>query len=208
MEMYIRKIKKEWIPLIDNLIRELRAKKVLVILFCMLTFALPCFSLTLEGGVTYTEETARTAAFENVHKYLTFPTQESYHRSAFVREIDYNKVQQVYDYKASFALVPMKIIGVIYKDEPNRLYGYIKKSYGYTCICVRVTEGTDYPLRTYNYLSKTGELMSVGFLTGNEEYKFDKNGKLIGYWNANGKFKNKTKLPVRMKQLSVLDDGS
>ena len=179
----------------------LKLVSIFIVIGIMLS---PTYALTLEGGVTYTEETARVAAFDGVYKYLTFPTRESYLRSIYVSNIDYNKVLRVIDYKASFALVPMKIIGVIYKDEPNKLYGYVKRPNGYKCFCVQVTEGESYPKRTCNYYTQSGELMSVGIITETQEFKYDKNGKLLGYWE-NGILKNKSKLPVKMKQLSVLD---
>ena len=206
--MLQRRVKPEWIPLIDKFIKELREKaKALVLFLCLLTFMLPCCALTLEGGVSYTEETARVEAFEGVSKYLTFPNKESFRRSLFVGQIDYNNVAKILNYKATYIIKPIKVTGIVYKDEPDKIYGYIHKKNGYQCICVQVIEGAEFPKKTRNYFPKTGELMSIGLVTETQEFKFDTNGKLQGYWE-NGKLKTLNKTPLRMQLLNVLDSSS
>lgn len=207
---YQRKIKPEWIPLMDDFLNEIKekAKKgLLIALFCLFTLALPTFALTLEGGVSYTEETARVEAFEGVAKFLTFPNTDSFYRSLYVSQINYDNVLKVLNYKASYFGKPYKITGIVYKDEPNKMYGYIKKHKGYECFCVQVTEGKEYPQKIRNYYAKTGELMSVGLVTETQEFKYDAEGKLHGYWE-NGKLQTKTDKGVKMQLLSVLDYGS
>lgn len=206
-KMYSFRLSEEELKAVREVLAKMRNK--LVLLFCLLFFSLPCFALTLEATVEYTEETARVEAFEGADRFLTFKNIEQYNRSYFVTGIDFNNVLKVYNYKVSFMLKPMKVTGIIYKDEPNKLYGYMKKNNGYECVGIRVTEGNKYPMKTRNYYPKTGELISVGLLTETEEYKYDKNGKLIGYWNGNnGKLNKNIKMPLKMQLLSVLDNGS
>lgn len=206
-KMYSFRLSEAELKAVREVLAKMRGKFIL--LFCLFLFSLPCFALTLEGNVEYTEDTARAKAFEGVSKYLTFKNIEQYNRSLFIGGINYDQVRQIYNYKVSFMLKPIKVIGIIYKDEPDKLYGYIKKNSGYECVGIRVTEGTEYPRKTRNYYPKTGELMSVGLLTETEEYKYDKDGKLIGYWNGNnGKLNKNIKLPLKMQLLSVLDYGS
>ena len=202
-----RRVKPEWIPLIDEFIAKLKDKKLIILLICFIFLAVPCFALTLEGGVTYTEETARVEAFEGVSKYLTFPNKESFRRSLFIGQIDYNNVAKILNYKATYIIKPIKVTGIVYKDEPDKIYGYIHKKNGYQCICVQVIEGAEFPKKTRNYFPKTGELMSIGLVTETQEFKFDTNGKLQGYWE-NGKLKTLNKTRLKMKLLNVLDSSS
>lgn len=207
-KMYSFRLSEEELKAVRDVLAKMRGKFIL--LFCLLLFSLPCFALTLEGNVEYTEDTARAKAFEGVSKYLTYKDTKTFNRSLFISSINYDEVLKVYNYKASFMFKPMNITGIVYKDEPNRLYGYIKKNNGYEGFCVRISENSNkYPVKTQNYYTKTGELMSVGVLTETDEYKFNKDGKLIGYWNGNnGKLNKNIKLPLKMRLLSVLDYGS
>ena len=204
-KMYSFRLSDKEVAAVRKLLAKMRGK--LALLICFIFLAVPCFALTLEGSVTYTEETARQEAFEGVSKYLTFPNKESFQRSLFIAQINYDNVDKILNYKATYIIKPYKVTGIIYKDEPEKIYGYIQKKNGYECICVQVIEGTEFPKKTRNYYPKTGELISIGLVTENQEFKFDTNGKLQGYWE-NGKLKTLNKTPLKMKLLNVLDSSS
>lgn len=183
--MIQRRVKPEWIPLIDKFIKDLRAKKALLILFCMFALALPCFALTLEGGVEYTEETAREAAFEGVNKYYGYSNTDTFNRSLFIASINYDDVQKVIEYKAKYKGLPLKLTGIIYKDEPNTVYVYKKQQNGFkgTCI-IAYKDINSNTTKSANYDTQSGKLISVGLITDGEEYKYDVNGKLLGHWTG------------------------
>lgn len=182
-KMYSFRLSEEELKAVKEVLAKMRGK--LILLFCLLTFMLPCCAVTLEAGIEYTEDTARTAAFEGVSKYLTFANTRIFDRSLFITGINYNDVSQVLEYKVKCRGIPFKYTGVIYKDEPNRIYAYTKESNGYKGRVVVVYKVQEDAVKTANYDAQSGRLICVGFVTHDEEYKYDVNGKLLGYWKGN-----------------------
>lgn len=194
-----RRVKPEWIPLIDEFIAKLKDKKLIILLFCLIFLALPCFALTLEGGVTYTEETARVEAFEGVSKYLTFPNKESFRRSLFLAQINYDNVFAAAEFKSKlYGIIPYKTLCVIYKDDTNRKYYYEKTSKGFKCVAIDIQiVSENYPIKTVKYLANTGSLLSIIYsVSPYEDFVFDADGNLIEHW-----IKNNAKITYGKRQI-------
>lgn len=179
----------------EKAVRELLAKMrgKLVIFFCLLTLCMPVSAQTLQGGVTYTEETARQTAFEGVNKYCPFPNVKAFNRSLFVAAIDNNDVISIQEFNTKLAkAIPFKVTAVIYKDNPNYVYYYEKQNKGYKGLAVEVISGDSYPVKTVKYDAKTGKLLSVGLTTSpDDDFSFDADGKLLAHWKGNKEIMNK-----------------
>lgn len=183
-KMYSFRLSEDELKAVREVLAKMRNK--LIILFCLLTFALPCKALTLEAGVEYTQETAKIEAFDGIQKYLTFANQDEFKRSLFIASINYDDVSYVVEYKAKYKGLPYKFYGVIYKDEPTKIYTYIKKSNGYKGLAVVVYSLKNNVIKSANYDAQTGKIVCVGLIAGEEEYKYDaESGKLLGYWRNN-----------------------
>lgn len=180
----------------EKAVRELLAKMrgKLVIFFCLFALCLPVSAQTLQGGVTYTEETARQTAFEGVHKYCPFPNVEAFNRSLFVGSINKNDVLSIQEFNTKLAkIIPFNVIAVAYKDNPNYVYYYEKQNKGYKGLAVEIIIGNNYPVKTVKYDAKTGKLLSIGLTTSPyDDFAFDADGNLVGHWKGDKEILNKT----------------
>lgn len=180
----------------EKAVRELLAKMrgKLVIFFCLLALSLPVSAQTLQGGVTYTEETARQTAFEGVYKYCPFPDTKAFNRSLFVASINKNDVISIQEFNTKLLkTIPFNVIAVIYKDTPNYVYYYEKQNKGYKGLAIEIISGDSYPVKTVKYDAKTGKLLSVGLTTSPyDDFSFDADGKLLAHWKGDKEILNKT----------------
>lgn len=181
--MLQRRVKPEWIPLIDEFIKELKNKaKLLILLFCML--ALPVNALTLEGGVTYTEETARIEAFKGVSKYCPFENTKDFDRSLYVASIETSNVLNLQEFHAKlFKTIPYNVVAVQYKDNPRLVYYYEKTKHGYNGVAIDIIKQDKDNIKAYKYCAKTGKLLSVVLVVSDdEEFIYNANQELIAHW--------------------------
>lgn len=192
--MLQRRVKPEWIPIIDNFIKELKNKaKILLLLLFMI--ALPVNALTLEASVEYTEETARQEAFKNVYKFCPFENTRDFNRSLYVASIETSNVLNIQEFHAKiFKTIPYKVIGVQYKDNPNLIYYYEKTKNGYKGIAIDVIKQDKNNIKAYKYHAKTGELLSVILVVADdEEFIYNANQELIAHWTGENEHINSYK---------------
>lgn len=165
--------------------------KVLIVI-CVMFIALPSIdALTLEGGVVYTEETAREEAFKNVQMYRPLKSSDKYF---FYMNITDN-AKSVQKIKVTYLKLPcVTRYAVVYQNEPLNVY-YYKYKYGvYTLSEYDLFDckEKEYPHKAIKY-SATGDLLTVVFrVSEQEQFIYDKNKKLIAHWvDKKGYFKQK-----------------
>lgn len=148
---------------------------------------LPVFAEPLKATVSYTEEDARIEAFKGVR---TLSIQHAVGwddpKYNFDLSITNDNVLCVQEFKTKFMkVIPFKWVGVVYKDETNRVYTYEKTNNTYKLVMTETIEKLPNNLiRSLSY-SKDGHLMSVSLtvdLESGEEFVFDENKKPIGHW--------------------------
>lgn len=182
-KMYSFRLSEEELKAVREVLAKMRNK--LVLLFCLLFLSLPCFALTLEGGVTYTEETARVEAFRNALKYCPFENTRDFDRSLYIASIETSNILRMEEFHARiFDVMPFKVIGIQYKDNPNYVYYYKKQGTGFQCLTVDVIKQEQNNIvKAYKYNAKTGQLLSVLFLVSeDEEFVYNANQELIAHW--------------------------
>ena len=172
----------------------------LVICFTQIT----SFSLTIEGGISYTVDDVRKMAFENVQKQIQ-PVSIYDERYKFNLYGNTKNVLNITDYKIScLKILSVTALSAIYKDNPNKEYVYIRLFGEYSLDSINIQE----PLgngnaRTVKYDYNTGKLRTIFVLISdvypleNQEcYVFNAKGKLIGHWKGyyGTMYKNKVKL--------------
>lgn len=183
----------------EKAVRELlaRMRDKLVLLFCLFAFCVPTLANTLNGAVTYTEETARKEAFKDVYKHCPYPSVDVFNRSIGVTKINEEEVLTLQEFKSKlFGIIPYKTIAVVYKDLPNWIFHYERNRNGtgsYRGVAVDViTNNRQYPYKVIKYDAMTGKLLSVTLLSMiGDDYVFDKDGKLIGHWQNDKEIINK-----------------
>lgn len=181
-KMYSFRLSEEELKAVREILAKMRGK--LILLLCLLTFMLPCYALTLESGVTYTEDTARVEAFKNVYKFCPFENTKDFDRSLYVASIELSNVLNIHEFHAKiFKTIPFKLIGVQYKDNPNLIYYYEKTKNGYKGVAIDVIKRGEDNIKAYKYNAKTGELLSVVLaVSDDEEFVYNTNKKLIAHW--------------------------
>lgn len=188
-----------------NAVRELLAKMrgKLVVLFCLLSLCLPSYA-AINGSVEYTESNAKQEAFQGVYKFCPFPNMLSYERTykLFIQNDD---VLEIQEFNTKIGLLKMKVLGVIYKDMPNRMYYYERTKQGDKCVMV---EDFEKPIsnpniqheRSVKYDAKTGKLMSVAiYVDQNESYIYDSDQKLVNHWIGTKAYPQNKKLKADRK---------
>lgn len=173
----------------EKAVRELLAKMrgKLVIFFCLLALCLPVSAQTLQGGVSYTEETARQEAFEGVKPL------------SIVYSVGWESPKYFFDLKAQNNVIgipksnprvkgiplPFSFYSVIYEDEPNKEYIYTKYYDKYRILATISGDiNSPYPQKYLKY-DRYGHLLSIEFNTGYESFVYDAKGKLIAHWQGN-----------------------
>lgn len=184
-KQYTFRLSLEELSAVRKLLAKMRGK--LIIFFCLLALCLPVSAQTLQGGVTYTEETARKEAFEGVKPL------------SIVYSVGWENPKYFFDLKAQNDVMgiaknnprlkgiplPFNLYSVVYKDEPNKEYIY-SKYYGKYRILATITSvnNSAYPQKYLKY-DRYGNLLSIEFNTGKESFIYDVNRKLIGHWKGN-----------------------
>lgn len=181
-KMYSFRLSEEELKAVREILAKMCGK--LVLLFCLLSFILPCGALTLEGSVEYTEETARTEAFKNLLIYYPYENTRDFNRSLYIAQIETSSVLNIQEFHTKlFNTIPFKLIGVQYKENPNFIYYYKKQGNGYQCLVIDVIKQDKDNIKAYKYNAKTGKIVSVGFSVSNdEEFVYNANQELIAHW--------------------------
>ena len=147
---------------------------------------------TLNGGVSYTVETARIKAFENVDKKIKIDNYKD-----FLYDINYEKNMSAikkskFKYKGRYlTYFSDKTYSVSYSNSSNICYYYDangKLEY------IGITKGERYPKKGIKY-DIEGNLYSTCLIISNkEQFLFDKNKKLIAHWIGNNGYNEKGEL--------------
>lgn len=170
--------------------------------------------MTLEGGVTYTVETARAAAFDGVatkidmspyKEYLkdlyTLTNQSCIERGIYYLDGSYGEPRRLGGF---YTFGILTTYAVNYKRDPNRAFFYSAKYGTLQKMDIVIGDSKKYPYKIASY-SSTGELGAIGFfIAPNEGYVFNKNGKFLSHWIGEYEYtKNGKKIPwSRRKSLN------
>lgn len=184
-KQYTFRLSQEELSAVRELLAKMRGK--LVVFFCLLALCMPVSAETLQGGVTYTEKTARQTAFEGVRPL------------SIVYSVGWESPKYFFDLKAQNDVIgiakgksklcgiplPFSLYSVIYKDEPNKEYIYSKYNGKYRVLAtISGDVNSSYPQKYLKY-DRYGHLLTIEFNTGYESFIYDAKGKLIGHWQGN-----------------------
>lgn len=160
--------------------------KLVFIFLSILFIQIDCFALTLEGGVSYTEETARKEAFEGVYKINPLAIYLAHEKRYFFDINATSNGKLIGKSKALiFGLIPYHAYHVVYENEPDKEFLYEKRNGKYQLFAtIDMSErNKPYPQRFIKY-DKYGHLMNIEFTTGYESFIFDKDGNLLAHWEG------------------------
>ena len=141
------------------------------------------YGLTLEGGVTYTVESARKEAFEGVKYKIPVSSFKEHLRDRNFAENKAALAAGGKDLGDRFVVrFSDRGYGVVYKKDRYKEYYYDKdgnlEEFG-------IRTNLSLPAKAYRYTSK-GEFEGVGFYVSKQEaYIYDKTGKCTAMWQGN-----------------------
>ena len=175
-------------------------KRIIIILFFLFLTIQPSGALTLEGGVTYTVETARAAAFDGVETKIDMSPYKEYLKDLYTLTNQSCIERGIYYLDASYG-EPRRLGGfytfgilttyaIVYKREPYHTYYYSRDG---TLLRIDIiTKKTQkYPIKEAAY-TPTGELKAVIFHVSDQEgYSFDRDGKFLGHWIGDYRYTEK-----------------
>ena len=152
----------------------------------------PAFSLTIQGGVSYSVNEARIIAFNNIEHKIDTSVFESY----FVdKDYDKNKANisknKFHTRKYNLTVFSDNSYSISYKARSNICFYYDLngklESIGYTL-------GNEYPKKGVKYY-KNGYLEEICLIASpQEQFIFDKNKKLIAHWKGKNCYNEKGEL--------------
>lgn len=162
-------------------------KKIILLLIIVFTASLCGYAKTLEGGITYTVDSARTILFDNAPGNMPEHLLKSYYIDPDYRD---NKDFIKYGINPEgknltvFKKGKLKIAyAVTYKDMKEFTFYYLKLGGALAAVDVLFpyskNQKEKYPLKVYKYNNK-GKLLSAGFqVSENEAFLYNKDKKLI-----------------------------
>lgn len=161
-------------------------KKFFILASLISSIFFKAYAVTLEGGVTYTVESARKITFKNAQKTIPFESFQSHLEDQNYREnkdmLKYGLNPKDRDIILFSSLWGLKLAYcVTYHDNPKYTYYYTK--FGGQLIHIDVEQHNDknseYPILIYRYNVK-GKLTAAGLIVSDEEgFLYSKNGKLL-----------------------------
>lgn len=165
-------------------------KKILLFFVLMILGLAPGFCVTLEGKVSYTEDSAREVLFEGVNRTVDKSVFSSYAVDPDVKENkDYmkNGLEPVGRNIEVFKRGGMKLAYAVQYDE-NPCYSFYYLKWNGVMAFFDVNnlpkdafkkDKIDYPVKSYRY-NYNGELIAAALVVSDEEaFLFDQNGKLL-----------------------------
>lgn len=170
-------------------------KKFLFTLILLLLTIIPVKALTLTGGITYTTDSARAVAFDNVDSHININKYKEYFQDCCFNENTKNFKNIKYkDRKVT--IFENRGYAVTYKK--NKRISYYYNSNGRLEYIAFSTLGK-YPRKTLKYDIK-GELVSSALSTApKEQYVFDLNKKLVVHWIGDNCYNEKGELIGKRK---------
>lgn len=163
----------------------------ILILFC-LSFFSNAFALTINGGISYTVDTARIESFSNIQESISFKEYEKFSKdenySKNIELLKRNKKNYKDRYLTSFSTGNYAIR---YKTNLDVSYYYDK--YG-NLICLEFDIGKGFPSKRVGYDSN-GHLDTVTLdVSSHEQFVFDANKKLVAHWIGKNCYNEKGEL--------------
>lgn len=160
-------------------------KKIIIILYLFFV----CLSInakSLQGVVTYNETSARIEAFKDLEQYCPFDKNHAFNN---------DNILSIQEYETKvLKIIPVKFVGVVYKDNQNITYYYVKNKDDYKCIVIEALSKDSKPIKTVSYNAQTGKMISVSLLVSdNERFVYDINGKLLAHITDSENFSIKDK---------------
>lgn len=157
-------------------------KKIFASLILFILLSVQCIAVTIEGKITYTEESARKITFENIQTTIPYESFRQHTRDwNYEKNMDLLKYGIVAKDREVEAFKKWKKIfayAVTYYKSPKYTYYYLVPG-GYLIAIDIVVNNKEYPKKFYKYNTK-GELFAAGIqISENEGYLFDKNQKLL-----------------------------
>lgn len=184
-------------------------KRIIILLFFLFLTIQPSSALTLEGGVTYTVETARAAAFDNID-YQIAEDEYSQYLTNFYNLSDMQDMKNGIFRVGVGTFSPRRLVpffqrnritlyGVQYDSNPNKKFYYTPNGKLFK-FDIHDNKGK-YPYKALSYDNK-GRLVSSHLVISNSEsYLFDNNKKLVGHWIGNQFYNAKGKKTKQTRRL-------
>ncbi len=168
------------------------------ILFIFVIFCLNCSFAqeAVRAGIKYNEASAKIEAFKNVQRKI----EKTFYKD-YLKDKDYKEnldliEKKIYIVKNKRTICPfyfkktLLAYAIVYVDMPNRVFYYNILG---NLVKFDITENNDFPRKTFGY-SRYGNLINVAFEADkDEQFIYDKNGKLIAHWSGNIMIDEKTK---------------
>ena len=176
--------------------------RFLLMFFIYLIIILPVFSLTINGGISYSVNEARNIAFNNleykidtsIYKKYFIDTNYLQNKNSIENGVFYTKKYKLTSYSDNSYSVSYKSNKKIcfYYDAYGKL-----ESIGYTI------GGNKYPRKGIKYY-KNGYLEEIYLIiSAKEQFIFDKNKKLIAHWIENNCYNDQGELVMTRKKIPV-----
>ncbi len=175
----------------------MRIKFELIFILVLIIMSIPVSALTLSGGISYTTETAKSIAFENVDIFINMNKYNAYLRDCFHNENIKNFKKGKYKYRnRRITLFNNSDYSVNYKK--NKKISYYYNSSGELQYVSFSTLGK-YPRKTLKY-SINGKLDSIALsIAPREQYVFDINKRLVAHWIGDNGYNEKGELIAKRK---------
>ncbi len=161
-------------------------KKILIILVIML-LSLPAMSKTLTGGIVYTVESARKAAFEGIEYKISMEPFKKYMKDpGFISPAKKDGGRPKVSRRGRRVVwVSSGGYGVIYNNNKN--YAYLYDQNG-QLVYIDIRKKDTYPYVVKKY-DVSGNLVTVSLIVrAQETFVYDLEGNLLGYWVGNIKY--------------------
>ncbi len=172
--------------------------KLLISILFISVITHPMYSMTIQGGVSYTIEQARKIAFRNTPIKINM---EKYQKYLIDKNFEKNKT-----FISKGELKQKKYILTIFADNSYVIHYKNKKtSYYYQkdgkLILIEFMSNHRYPYKSVRYNSN-GDLDSISLsVDSNNEFIFDTNKKLYAHWIGNNCYNAKGELiDIRQSQ--------
>ncbi len=170
--------------------------KKILLLFIVLIFNCSFAQDIVKAGIKYNEASAKVEAFKDIQRKIEKHFYKSYLRDKNYKENIELIEKKIYVVEGKRTICPFYLrktflsYAIVYMDEPSMVFYY--NVFG-SLVKFDIIEKSTYPRRTFGY-SRFGNLISVAFeVDNNEQFIYDKDGKLIAHWSGSEMIDEKTK---------------
>ncbi len=139
----------------------------------------------VKAGVKYNEVSAKIEAFKDIELkiekdfYRDYLKDKDYRENIELIEKHIHLVEGIRTICPFYLRKSLLSYAIVYLNEPNKVYYYNILG---NLIKFDIIEKNSYPRRTFGY-SRYGNLINVAFEADkDEQFIYDKNGKLIAHW--------------------------